>query len=97
MAAYFQRTRDLVKNPKNLLGVLQNLVGKDQISLTIRERQIVALNIGYVNLIRLSGQGLWRIPFPLRLRSVSPAGEGVSRSLGLFPIQRPNRPPHEGR
>jgi hypothetical protein len=38
--------------------MLKNLIGDDEIGRTIRKRQAIALNIGHVNLIDLSRQGV---------------------------------------
>ena len=72
-----KRARNLVKDPKDLLGVLKNLVGHNQVSLRIRKRQRVALNVGQVNLVSLTGESLgvfssafYRDQFRLRMESL---------------------------
>ncbi len=47
-----------MKDPENLLGVLKDLVGNNEVSPTIVNRQAITLNISYVNFVSLPDEGL---------------------------------------
>jgi hypothetical protein len=58
MTAYLKGTRHFMKNPENLLSMLENLIGNNEIGLAIRKRQAVALNVEHVNLVGFPCQSM---------------------------------------
>jgi len=58
MAADLQRSKDLVEYPEDFFSVFQNLICDDQIGLSIRKRQGIALNICHTYFVGFSCQAL---------------------------------------
>lgn len=76
VAAYSQGSRNLMKYPEYLFCVFENLVGDDQVYFAVREWQLVALNVGNIDMIGFSGEILriflatfHRNPFGLRVKT----------------------------